>query len=523
MQRVNRPSVTTWEAFRHLHPFLPVALLIGYWVAVCSWRPLFLGFYHDDWSWIAVPVDKVSLAQMISTQPGRAVLAVVDWSLRHVLVTSEQWQGLASLATLANAYSLARLISVGVAGKERGIDWIGALSAILYMSFPWSLSFTAWPTMAVPSLAVAIFCGAGVLLLKRGRDTRAAVLASLLYLCGGVVYEAAWGAYVPLSLLALARERQQGESFTPVVWFFALSTVGQVVEVAFNLAVSGAAGARKVSSGIVTLFLHNLQTMPEGIAANFPKHLRLPLGCALVVLAAYVVLGAVRDRSSMPLVLVLAAALGLLTSCFLHAAVGYPIAWDDLMSRTSMMPSLWLTVVLALALQTARAEAIPIRIGAFVAALFLVVICTAQLARNMLEWGKGYQQQRELLSSFPVDQLDHVPTDALIAADVAPNANSRANFDAFWDISGGLYVSFRNSKWFDGTYRNLATVLRADEWWTRWDGKSLSQGWCRLNGVPNWSLPAAHLVLWRPSSRELKTQTPPVAFGCGGHPPEPKR
>lgn len=490
------------------------------WCALVAWRPVVLGFYHDDWWSLTRPISLTPLGDLIANDPSRGVALVLYWSLRSLFGGSAvAWQGFAAGVNLLCALAIGFVVrQLPVPAHARVAGWSCVAAAALWLSAPWSLAYTAWPIMSVPLLSLAALAVSGAMLLTPGASVRNSVFAAGIYVLGASVYEAIWGAFLPVSLLAYLLCARFKRPMKTVFVYAACAGAGQAFLAVVNRLLSGGPHGKKLASNAPDLVVRSLTDAPQRIADTLGTVKPLVLLSASA-LAGLFILSVLLRRDVVSVLVVLCCVAGIVVAAAVHAAGGYGLDWGGLMGRTAMVPSFWI----ALAFGAALAACIPISksfsLTAALASAVLVAALSYRLAEHSKEWATGWREQRAILATFPVDEAERLQAGAFIIADV-PRGADPGRFDAFWDISGALITTFPHLSriLLDGAH-GRATALRPGDWWTLWDGSALSQGWCRTPDVPLWSFPATHVVVWKQESRQLVPLSPGSRLGCSARAP----
>jgi hypothetical protein len=497
-------------------PDVPTRFVLCVWLGLTAWRPLVLGFYGDDWWSIALPVQQLSLLSMIEADRARAPSLLLYWALRHGLAGSAAgWQAFAAGVNLSCALMIVAVVS-RVGGSSGFLDrWSGAAAACLWLAAPWSLPYTAWPVMAVPLLTVAVLASSAALLLSRRCATSTAgAAAAVPYLLGCLIYEAIWGAFVPVVLsLALVRLRARAP-LRPVLAYAIAAGVGQVLLFILNRLLSTGSMAKQISSVAVELALYSFQIAPFQIAEAIGALSPVALAATAVLAGAFIGVSFI-NRDVVPASIVAASLLGIAIVIVVHAAAGYGTRFvDDLIGRTAMVPTFWLAIGFGAVARGAFADGRILRLcGTMAVAAILTVLAISLLGRTR-EWAKGWTQERAVLKTFPASEAQKLAPRTFIVADIPRGGSLRGQFATFWDIAGGLVTAHPElAHIFLLNGESRVTVLRTQDWFTEWDGSKLSQGWCPDHLL--WSYAASAVVVWDQRAGTLTPIAPGTRLGCG--------
>ena len=494
---------------------VPALALVALWLGLVAWRPLVLGFYHDDWWSLARPVALTPLADLLDSERARALFALVVWSLRNLFgASAAAWQALSAAGNLACALLIAALVDrLGPPRPGGAARWAGAGAGALWLAAPWSLAYTGWPIMGLPLLTVALLAASAALLLSpRCESPAAGAVAALPYLLGCLIYEAVWGAFLPVALIAGLTRLKAGAPLRPAFAYALAAGGGQIVLFLLNRLLSTGPQGKQISAAAGRLVLRSFETAPAQMAEAVGALSPLALAAAAVLVAAFTA-AALRRRDFARLGIVAACLLGAGIAVVLHAAAGYATEWTGLMGRTAMVPAFWLTVAFGAMLQGALSDGRAPRLSAALAGAALVTVLSGATLALTRDWATGWRQELATLSTFPAAEAERLATGTFIVADLPQQGAPRGQFEAFWDITGGLvttYPALAGVLLQDGKSR--VTVLRPRDWYTEWDGSKLSQGWCP--GLFIWSFETKAVVVWDQRAGTLTPIAPGTRLGC---------
>jgi hypothetical protein len=452
-------------------------IVILAWFLLYFWRPAFLGLYSDDWSY-----SVASWHSNWTSMAPRPVLACLI-QVFTMLCGARPWlgQSLAALIRLAAALAL-RALTQGLLESKNTLA--GALSAadfvaLAWISFPWMLGSTAWPTCSLNQFSV-VGCCIGTLALFRdmeSRDIRFLILGCGLIFAGGLTYEAFL--ITPPLLLAWRislRGRQLCPHWKRTLFFCALS---QVVLVVYNRIASLVPGAvyKSFHGGWINLAFTNLRAIKD-LPRDF-GHIGIPMMPALLFLLAVGFLPADGNGIRRYLTGIAVAAGGLLSSAFLYAGAGYFIRPQGPESRTTIASSLWIALligsVVAQAIEGGKRTKFATTVGL---ALFL---CSAYLSSVVAatDWTAAWSREQSILREVPTDGLANMRSGDMLVVDLPKWKGSVPDFGDAWGISGALQLTYPASICLRG---NPAIVARGWEFMTRWEHGLLSQSRCSGGG-----------------------------------------
>jgi hypothetical protein len=474
------------------------------WLVSVSWRPFYLGLYHDDWSLFQRGGFWEVFRPLIASLPSRPGEAFI-FALGGAAFGCEPWawQAVAAVLTLLAALCLsrfARSLYARALGAGRQAAMGAGFCATLWLVFPWGLAGTAWPCAACVNLLSLIgFTCSGCILLDAAPGWRRSLGAALVFGLSGAFYEAFWGA--PLLLvgaLCLLPGGRKGRARD-----MACMLAAQLCLLGFNRWAAGIDGA--VTKTFNTAILQGLQWNLRDLR-RIVEHFSPFAPAAFLALAGLAIPfpgPAWRKAGRGTLVLLALAAAGILCSSALLASAGYGVAADGLESRTLLVDNVWIAVALGTLAALCRPGA-----WTFSCAFVVAAILGLAQGRALGDWRASWLSQGRVLAAFPWAAVEALPPQSVVLADLPALGGSVPDFAACWDLAGAVRSHMLgNRAYSDLEPKGLAvTVLRRWDWVSRWDGSGLVQR--NRNGFLNWRLPASHAFLWTYPAPGLRALPP---------------
>jgi hypothetical protein len=430
-----------------------------------------------------------------------------------MLCGARPWLGqvLAALISLAAALALRALAQRLLESKNTlavGLDAADCV-ALAWISFPWMLGTTAWPTCSL-NLFSMVGCCIGTMMLFRDMesgDIRFLILGCVLIFVGGLTYEAF---LITPPLLLVWRISLRGRRLCPhwkrTLFFCALS---QAVLIVYNRIASMAPGAvyKSFHGGWINLAFTNLRAIKD-LPRDF-GHIGVSMMPALLFLLA---LGFFFDAGNgirCHLSGIAIAAGGLLLSAFLYAGAGYFIRPQGPESRTTIAASLWIALligsIVAQAIKTERRAKFAVTIGL---ALFL---CSAYLSSEVAatDWAVAWSREQNILREVPINGLANMRSGDMLVVDLPKWKGSVPDFGDSWGIRGALQLTYPASI----CLRCNPTIVACGwEFMTRWEHGLLNQSRC--SGEDIMDVRTTRVWLWRPAQRLFRLMKPGETVGC---------
>lgn len=494
-----------------------LVLVLIVWLLLVAWRPFFFGFYHDDWSSVALPLDRSSdLLTLLKGDPGRPLYLIVLYGLRAVFKDHfEIWQLALALIHLFSAIGIYVAMTYLYNGNDRnGGRSCGAVAAVLWLVVPWSLGYSAWAVMLPPDLGMLLAICAIIVVVKPGINTKRVCFSIGLLIASWLIYEATWMVWFPFAVLLLVRSFERNELRRYAMQFFILALVAQGLFVVFNrIASTQSLQGKKLSANILAtldtdwhLFLNQL--LPSLVGKDLMEwSLALLLVCVIANLPRWI---SSPSKWMQPICMLI----GMATSVLIYAAAGYGIEWTGLFSRVTLSISFWLVFLFAgLFAMAWGGAARPVKLLALIGLLGVLSPLTYSTVQQSMLWKKSWDEQQQILRALPQSVINLANRQTLILVDAPRGTGPVYTFSAFWDISGAIilrmpeYVNDKKPPVF-------ATMARKGEWRTTWDGVMVRQAWCHSPDSPIWGLETSKLYLWEYPAQNAVAVVAPYDSGC---------
>jgi hypothetical protein len=522
-----------WSAFRPARVLYwsPVVFVLAILYAC---RPFWLGFYHDDWCNFVHPVVRFGrfspgmLRHFWINHAGqsRHLYAILSWLLASLLGTSPWlWQTGLAVGCVVMAGLMARLAS-SLNALGEGRFHISPLAVLLtFLVVPWTYGFTAWPTELPVHAALSFFLASAVLTVRALARQAVSYAALPCFLLSCLTYEACYLQFVPVLGLCwvLSPHRVRKSYLLKLGLMLAGFCLTQVAAVGIRVVSGPLTGTKSFNpqwfflAKVVTSYLdYNLFLPSLSGYKTLPRYSAYYL--ALLFLLSFVSLRvrrhgleglrlvtqlSTRNLGSAVLAAGCIAVLlgGALLSVVLHAMAHYGINGVGLMSKTSMVLTVWLCLLVGvLGGRFAAKDAAHRRL--FRAALVGLLVFGLGVAsfKRLGDWAGAWGLEKAVLQAVPAEQLARLPRDTLIVALVPNEYHWVTVFAAPWDLGHAVSATYPAAARSQGG-EGFRFYPHPPTWRTSWDGKTLQQG---LKGsAPCWSFPAREVWVWDYFTRQL--------------------
>lgn len=494
------------------------------WFAVVSWRPLVVGFYHDDWV-VLRPLLFEDGIKLFIDQASRPIYALLITLVRVVLPMDPfYYQCLLAFLLALSAFAIgvfAKTLSHVICNDERASSWSGALAASTWLAIPWNLALSVWPTTFPFQVSVIGFSIVGTVVLGSNSIKSKLAKALPVFFLTSLISEVFWLSFLPLLFMlfvfgnGFTGWRRYKEIIVLLMGFLAIQSVLVIYNrlfVYFGVGTNRSFNASFVDTAWLSLGL---------IINEISKSILYPIVfLSLIVSISFIIAYAAifKNKRRAVLGVVGGVVFGSLISVLFYALAGYRIESIGIFSRTTAAISVWICLVPALLCSVVEKTSVCSRWVANGIVLFLVLFLSLSSINNLQAWIRSWQFQQSLLATFPSLELSKIAAkDSFVIIDADKPENSSEGLEAFWDVTSALNITKPEMKesFFSKRYRQFAVMANRGKILTTWDGSEIVQSWCHAPKVPLWKLDApSQVYLWSYSSRQLTRLNNPAELGC---------
>jgi hypothetical protein len=495
----------------------------AFWLLVVAWRPAVLGFYHDDWFTLR-PMSVAATASFMVEQASRPIYGALMSAARLALPTDPlAYQILLALLIAASALAIARLgrrIAVLAGAAPSAAAWAGAFAAATWITAPWEMGVSVWPTTFPAQISVIGFCAMALAVLRDAPLRSKALTALPIFFVASLISELFWLSFLPVLLILLATGRgwvdraRMREVAVLALGFVALQGVLVLQNrlwVLLGVGINRSFNAAWLDTSWLSLSL---------LPAEISKALIFPTAAwaLLAVMLVAALVGAARAGRLRFVSLTLAAmAAGMLLSLLLFALAGYRVESLGVFSRTTVVMSVWLCLLPALVVAGAANQATGLRLASALLLLSFLALLALSAVRNTDAWISSWRFQQALLDSLPVERLRQARPASFLLIDARKPEGAAEGLEAFWDTSGAIYLRRPELRgvFTPVDYRHFAVMADTASKQTIWNGTEVVQAWCHSPDTPLWSLPAStEVYVWSYPARRLVRLDAPARIGC---------
>ena len=450
-------------------------------------RPIYFGFYHDDWSLFVLPkyMDSSNLylftAELFRDRPMlglffRALVSAWNGLPWELTVISSIIVGITAVALFIFLLRLSNL------GKPIS-PLFPATATAAWIAIPWGLGYSLWPTGALTLIAMPLFLVSAILyisFIEYGGNSKLIFGSITLGLCF-FTYQAWYLAYAPLVFVVTALISINVEKIRRCIFVLAFSTIM-----------------------LVASLVHAAQFTPKHIDVNFnlinKNILFFVSGWPTLIAAICLTLWSLAIARStrvegLKLLLLLTSIIGgVIIATLPFSLTGYELTGIGMFSRTTVVCNFWLAILLMFTFRVFQNYFVFRTLAIFISFLLIVLIISS--ANLMQDWEKSWDRQKEIIRNFPYDLITNIPRNSVIILDEDRFINGLEVFAAPWDITGAVFSQTTVRKFYPITNwsePNHPIITPYYEGWPMiWDGEG------SLDLTPSWKMRAEQLWIYSP-------------------------
>jgi hypothetical protein len=420
--------LSLWTASGQLPVLFPLVWLIFYLPRV--WR---FGVYYGDWSDLMVLNPFESIWSLFNSRPVALLVSYVLPRLigDHVAI----WQVLLCASMLCAALLFYKILVRTASLLERpdeapiGSYRVSAdVVVACWLLFPWTLGWTAWPTLLMGQLALVPFL-LSMLLLLNAKTRGQVAAAALAYAVCNFAYEPFYLGFLPfLLILFISHERRHLWLMTVLLFAIQVASIGYNRLMAHIMLNGGAAKSVKLSAffdwpgSVWHLFGQLVSTVPP-----MPRRMVWIASFAAVLTLGLILKGRSKvARQYAPVLIACVAAISL--SVLQYGLAGYGVSGNGEGGRTTLAVSVWLALLVLIFVRACWTSSLPMVRGVSIAVMAALMIgYGAGLYHQNELWAFAWREQLRTVASAPVGEIAKLPADATIVY-VGPSDIEAVNY-----------------------------------------------------------------------------------------------
>jgi hypothetical protein len=405
-----------WWTWSGRPPVLfPIVWLIFYVPRI--WR---FGVYYGDWPDLMLINPFESIWWLFNSRP---VALLVSYVLPRLIGDHPAiWQALLCASMLCASFLFYKiLIRLGLLLERPAEEPITSyrISADVvvacWLLYPWTLGWTAWPTLMMGQLALLFFLLSMQLLLN-AETKRQVVAAAFVYALCNLAYEPFYLAFLPfLAILFISGERR--DFWLKVILLFAV----QVMSVGYNrlmahIMVNGGA-AKAVNFSAFARLPGSVAHLFGELLSSAPYAPKIMIWTASA--AATLTLGLIlRSGSAVArryAVILVVCFIAIAISVLQFAVAGYGVTGKGDSSRTTIAVSLWLALLVFVFVRACWTSTLPRVRGVSIAVIAALMICYGVGLYHQNElWEFAWRESIRTVMEAPAAEIAKLPANALI-------------------------------------------------------------------------------------------------------------
>lgn len=459
---------------------LSFLIILLSWFAFIAWRPLLLGFYHDDWVLLTIqypygqPMIIGGIYRPLSVFFNYLAVILFEQNVYYWHIYGSALVLTCSLAIYGCVY---RLVNV-IYDNNFTAQFSGIFSSVSWMLLPWGFGYSAWPAMFPGMIAILFFTFVITCITYESKKLQA--FAMFLFLIAGLTYEAFWLTFISLCLIKLSC--QEKINWKNIAGTFVAYLFIQILLLAWNRGVNlYFNGPNKVVAKSINFdFLDIISHVPYRVLSFLgidASNIEWLFGISSGVLA-FLFLWVCRGKKVA--IVLLACILGASTSLFIYALAGYAVMPSGIFSRTFIAINLWLVIGLGVCFPFFIEKIIgKLRVLFLLGCVLILSYLGFQTVKATFYWAESWEFQSQLMTKVPFQEIEMLPNSKVGVILLLPNRQGKMEaINAFWDATAMFYLKAPGLRKEIEKEDLVVMVSRQGEWLSEWDGKSVSQSWC---------------------------------------------
>jgi len=496
-------------------------VIILLWLVLFAWRPIFLGFYHDDWSVIAetstigdsFSIERFrAISKMFTNRPGAIIQ---HYFLSSILGgNSALWQLMVIMLVITTALLLYRLFNSSLTTLGIVNKFASTVAVLFWLSYPWGIGITAWPTSGLALISMILFLLCGLLVLET-RTKKGLFYAAVLYFLSCLSYEAFYFQYIIYIILLIIRyfyTKKKNRTLLNDIFIKGVTlTLVQMIAISWSYIaniVLKLGIPKSYSHTFISVMLESLQSIPNILFGSivygnnaYIKIIFYALFVGGIIIGLLTLPYLTRNNISksdrvynddfkIHIITIIVSAIGIILPVSVFALAGYTISGAGLFGRTTIGLNYWFSLLILFIISFVM---FLIRDNKLLIAIFklyilaLVTYLSVLSIMRLSEWSYAWDLEKSIISKAPISEITRLKSNDLVILNAPYDYRGITVFGAFWDITSAMKYTYPNTK-------AKFTVQR--EWKTIWDGKEVKQ----YNGdkLDNylWKIPADNVYIW---------------------------
>jgi hypothetical protein len=425
-------------------------------IALYTFRVPFLGIFHDDWD-LLNPESTSSISHLINYYHDRPVIGVIFYLINIVSNGSPLSLSILASAIVAITSSCLYYFLRKLNNLLCGNSLAPSMAVAFWLSIPWGLGYSLWPTGSVTLFAFCFFLISLTFAINfiNSGSNKALIISCLMMMLSFLTYQAWFLIYIPSLVVIYLSTPTSFKKFKFLIKILVFYSLCQVLAIALTKSVS----TKDIAVDQILLINNFFWAPLNSIQTSFPSRLTFKvfsIACLYLVLSYIALLVFARPliRPNKTLFLSLALALGFATSTVPYSLANYGLAGTGVTSRTTVGINFWLTIIILVLmsvsnqLQVSRLKAFIFKSRYFTYSLIIGLLIYSSYMQTLI-WIESWNRQNQILNSIPLEELKKIPSDAAIIVVEPPWIRTVEVFGAPWSINPAVTSHLKKNGWRD--------------------------------------------------------------------------
>lgn len=501
-----------------------------FWACFILPRVWSFGFYEGDWWDIAIERDLAHFWEPFSSRP---LMVVFYFVLNNGIgFRPWLWQLLLASIVLFSAivlYVFLRALSQFAQGNKtfskKGYSFIADLAVVSWLSFPWTLGWSAWPTLImglVSLLFILLFSIEFIEVVIQGKNP---MLAYGYFFLSIFSYETFYLFFIFLTFIFYFQTIFPIASKRKFFEFIGVLLLIQAVAIGFNRLISLTVpySSKPANLSAFIDLPNSLLSLFGNLSSAFPQYPIYFIWFAKAFIIILVMLLAIllyqkksRITTSFLALIFLASTAGIAFSILVYGLGFYGLTGAGTMSRTTLGVSLWFAILIFVAIQVAFIAGVMIYRVAIIALVCSVLfLFTPALKYQNKVWSQAWLEYSSILKNAPALDIESIPPNAVVIY-IGPTRVESINFAGTLQLSGAIAQLYPDTRLREDEifYKRYGTsrliVAKSTDNTLSWTGQELI-----LSLPGHWveKIPATEVYEWNAVNNSFRKMLPNQPFG----------
>ncbi|OGU59858.1 MAG: hypothetical protein A2X64_04095 [Ignavibacteria bacterium GWF2_33_9] len=495
---------------RLLKKYSSSIIFVGLFLIIYAWHPFKLGYYSDDWNYLAnlrfehhisqTPFNLDILQHYLNCFGNRPFTAIF-WYMGYSLFNDSNiggWQIYVLLIAFSMFFSF-RLF------YKKFIEFIGIktntifdnIPILFFIVIPWISAFTNWISVSMSTMAVTFFLLFLYYLFKGWLEGREYLLKTSIFLVLSLfTYESfyfQWIIFFYIGWIFKDKILSGKKAFKLPLIIYSIIQISAIAWNRFSVPYFDYLVVKTSNAYLLPTFLANVISMPYAVAASFVEHSVFIIPLLLVIFFFSFGNGKWKLLSNkIHIRIFISFVFGILISIGLYAMVGYSIWGLGGRSRTLIVFTLYFLLFLGIVINQVQKKSLNWYKLLRISMISILLLFGWNNVRNALDWNKSWKMQKKTITDFNYDVIQKIESEDIILVDLPFRERWVSVFDAQWAVNAqlnyGKYILDRNFSSINSNHyrlfvlgKNIIHPVKNEPFQNYWDGEYLYQFYKDVN------------------------------------------